>query len=129
MRPENFPIGSLESRAAARTHAARSKASRKRVRLVSNAPRPGEDNSRTRFSNCQECKDGSLFQMVYVPHFWLKPGETAPNCPDCGSPFKKTREYPNLIGFEANCVDKHDPERLRREEKADGLAGQCRNLR
>ena len=111
MRPESFAIGSPESRAAARLQIARSKASRKRVRLVSNVPRPGEANSRVRFSNWQECKDGSLFQMVYVPHVWLKPEAAAPSCPDCGSPFKKTHEYRNIIGFAASCMDAHDPER------------------
>jgi hypothetical protein len=29
---------------------------------------------------------------------------------DDGTPFKKTKAHPNLVGFEANCMDKHDPE-------------------
>ena len=35
-----------------------------------------------------------------------------PACPDRGTPFTKTHEYPNLLSFEANCMDKHDPELL-----------------
>ncbi len=65
------------------------------------------------FGDWQECLNGTLQQIVYVPHFWLKPGEAVPTCPDFGTPFKKTREYPGLVGFEANCMDTHDPELLR----------------
>ena len=62
------------------------------------------------FGEWQVCKDGWLFQMVYVPHVWLAPGESAPSCPDCGTPFKKTSEYPKMVGFVADCVNRHDPE-------------------
>jgi hypothetical protein len=49
-------------------------------------------------------------QIVYVPHVWIKPGVAAPACPDCGTPFKKTDEYPRMVGYGANCIEKHDPE-------------------
>jgi hypothetical protein len=80
--------------------------------FVSNVPRPGADNSRVDFAGWQECPNGALFQMVYLPHVCLKPAESVPTCPDCGAPFKKTREYPGLVGFEASCTDEHDTEPL-----------------
>ena len=110
MRPENYPIGSPASRAAVRLQLARSKASRKRLRLVLSAPRPRSDSVLVQFGPWQESPDGILFQMVYVPHVWLKPGDAAPTCPDCGTPFKKTNEYPGMVGFEASCASTHDPE-------------------
>lgn len=110
MRPGDFPIGSPESRAAARMQLAHRNDGRKRWRITWSIPRPGEDNSRIRFSGWEEWGEGTLCQMVYVPHVWVKPGEAIPSCPDCGTPYKKTHEYPNMIGYEATCVDKHDPE-------------------
>jgi hypothetical protein len=110
MRPENYPIGSPASRAAVRLQLARSKASRKRLRPVLSAPRPRPDSVLVHFGPWQECPDGTLFQMVYVPHVWLKPGDAAPTCPDCGTSFKKTNEYPRMVGFEASCASTHDPE-------------------
>ena len=110
MRPDNYPISSPASRAAVRLQLARSKASRKRLRLVSNIPRPGTDEMHVHFGGWQECPDGTLFQMVYVPHVWLKPGDAATTCPDCDTPFKKTHEYPRMVGFEASCASRHDPE-------------------
>jgi hypothetical protein len=112
MMPENYPIRSLASRAAARLQLARSKASRKRLRIVSNVPRPGTDSLLVHFGDWQECPDGTLFQMVYVPHVWLKTGDAAPTCPDCGMPFKKTHEYPSMVGFASSCTSRHDPELL-----------------
>src|ERR1700683_3901132 len=107
--PGDFPIGSLESRTAARLRLVRLIESRKRVRFICNVHGPQADKSRIHFNSWQDCKDGTLFQMVYVPHMWLKPGEAIPSCPDCGTPFKKTSEYPGMVGFAANCLDKHDP--------------------
>ena len=103
-------IGSLESRSAARMRLVRLKESRKRIRFIHNISGSGEDRAHVCFGDWQECQNGALFQMVYVPHVWLKPEEPIPVCPDCGTPFKKTGEYPNLVGFTANCIDKHDPE-------------------
>jgi hypothetical protein len=112
VRPGDYPISSPVSRAAARLQLARSKASRKRLRLISNIPWLGTDGMLMHFGPWQECPDGTLFQMIYVPHVWLKPGDAAPSCPDCGAPFKKTHEYPTMVGFGASCMDEHDPERV-----------------
>jgi hypothetical protein len=111
MRPENYPVSSPASRAAVRLQLARSKASRKRLRLVLSAPRPRWDSVLVSFGPWQECPDGTLCQLIYVPHVWLKPGDATPICPACNAPFKKTHEYPTMIGFEASCVNEHDPER------------------
>jgi hypothetical protein len=75
-------------------------------------PRPDWDNSRIHFSGWQEWGEDTLCQMIYLPHEWIKPGEPIPTCPDCGTPFKKTKEFPNLLGYTADCMENHDPELL-----------------
>jgi|SRR5580704_2226732 hypothetical protein len=110
MKPQDFPVGSLESRAAVRLQLARRNEGRRRIRLISSIPSAYQDNSRVHFGDWQEWGEDTLCQMVYVPHEWIKPGEAIPTCPDCGTPFKKTKEYPNLLGYTADCMDKHDPE-------------------
>jgi hypothetical protein len=114
MRPGNFPIGSLESRAAARMKLAHLNDNRKRIRMISSIPRPGADNSRVHFGEWQKWGDNMFGQQVYLPHVWLKPGEEVPTCPDCCTPFKKTGEYLGMVGFQANCMEKHDPELAKR---------------
>ena len=109
-QPGNFPIGSLESRSAARLRLIRLNESRERIRFIHNIPEHNADNDRMHFGAWQDCKNGKLFQMVYVPHVWLKPGDAVPTCPDCGTAFKKASEYPGMVGFMAACMDKHDPE-------------------
>jgi hypothetical protein len=115
--PGDFPIGSLESRAAARILLARRFESCNRHRIIWHLPRHGQDASRVSFGEWQEWQDGTLGQWVYVPLIWLKPGEEIPTCPDCGTPFKKTSEYPNMLAYEANCLDIHDPDRIAHEER------------
>jgi hypothetical protein len=110
MKPEDFPIGSPESRAAARKLLVRRIEGRKRIRIIWSIPNPGEDNSRVHFGEWQKWEDDTLGQIVYVPHVWIKPGEAVPVCPDCGTPFKKTDEYSHMVGYGANCMDQHDPE-------------------
>jgi len=110
--PWDFPLGSIESRAAARIRLIQLNDRRERIRIIRSVPWHGEDNSRLNFGQWQESQDGTLTQIVYVPHVWAKPGEAIPTCPDCGTPFEKTKEYPGMIGFRADCMDKHDPELL-----------------
>jgi hypothetical protein len=115
--PGDFPIGSLESRAAARVLLARRFDSRKRLRIIWHIPWAGQDSSRASFGEWQEWQNGTLGQWVYVPSVWLKPGDEIPTCPDCGTPFKKTHEYPNIAGYQANCLAKHDPDRIAQNER------------
>jgi len=108
--PGDFPIGSWESRAAARIQLFRRVDSRKRMTIALSLPRPGQDCSRVKFDDWRECPDGTLTRLVYVPLVWLKPGEPIPTCPDCGTPFKKTGEHPGISSFNADCLDNHDPD-------------------
>ena len=108
--PGDYPVGSLESRAAARLQLARRIDARKHVSIVNSIPRPRADNSRVNFDKWEEWPDDTLGRVIYVPHVWVKPGDATPACPDCGTPFKKTKEYPGMIGYVAQCMDKHDPE-------------------
>jgi hypothetical protein len=112
MKPEDFPIGSMGSRAAVRLRLVRRNDSLKRVRLISHVPSGYRDNSRYHFGGWQEWGGDRICQLVYVPIAWVKPGELIPTCPDCGTPFKKTLKYTNLTCYEADCMDKHDPEPL-----------------
>jgi hypothetical protein len=105
-KPGDFPVGSLESRAAARMQLV---CGRKRLRIIWSIPPREADISRVHFGEWQEWPDGTLGQQVYLPHVWAKPGDAVPRCPDCGTPFRKTREYPGMVGFLADCMDKHDP--------------------
>jgi hypothetical protein len=114
MKPNDFPIGSLESRVAARKLVNLRNKDLKRLRIISHIPTGGEDNSRVRFGGWQNWGEDTLAQLVYVPLVWVKPGETEPSCPDCGTPFKKANEYPDLTSYEADCMEKHDPELLSR---------------
>jgi hypothetical protein len=116
-RPWHFAIGSLESRAAARMHIARLFNGRERVTFAHSIPRPDQDNSRVTFSDWQELKDGTLWRMVYAPHVWLKTGEAIPTCPECRTPFKKTREFPGMTGYRADCLERHDPDRATRQDR------------
>jgi hypothetical protein len=80
--------------------------------MISSVPRPGEDNSRVYFGELKKWDDNTFGQQVYLPHVWVKPGEAVPGCLDCGTPFEKTGEYLGMVGFQANCMDKHVPELL-----------------
>jgi|HubBroStandDraft_1064217.scaffolds.fasta_scaffold153246_2 hypothetical protein len=86
------------------------KENRKLIRMISSIPWPGVDSSRVYFGELQKWDDNPFGQQVYLPHVWVKPGDAVPTCPDCGTPFQKTGEYLGMAGFQADCVDKHDPE-------------------
>lgn len=107
--PASFPIRSVESRAAARILLSRRIDTRKRMTIVFNYGRV-DDPSRVHFGEWQEWPDGALGRIAYAPHVWVKPGDTPPVCMDCGAPFKRTTEYPSMVGFQADCLDKHDPD-------------------
>lgn len=111
MKPGDFPIGSPESRAAARAQLTHWRDSRERIEIISHIPR-GKDDSRIRFGAWQDCPDGKLLRLVYVPLVWLKRGEAIPACPDCRTPFKKAGESVNMVGYQANCLKMHDPDRI-----------------
>ena len=80
-RPWEFPPGSVESRAAARAMLDHAEAERERVTIVSRIPEPawelegaeGEGpapadwNNKIHVGEWNECPDGRLWRMVYVP--------------------------------------------------------------
>jgi hypothetical protein len=94
----------------------RADAGRKRIQIVTNVSRPwrgeGPDpegwNSVPRIGPWQDCGD-TLMRFVYVPNEWVKPGGDIPKCPDCGTLFKETNRYDNMIDYEADCIEKHHP--------------------
>jgi hypothetical protein len=61
-----------------------------------------------------EGNDGKLFRVVYV---WVAREEAVPNCPECRTPYRKATDCPNypLLGYTADCVEKHIPDLGQRE--------------
>jgi hypothetical protein len=83
---------------------------RRRVQYISHIPK-GRDDDRVQFGQWREWPDGTLFRYVYVPHVWLNPPvEEIPCCPDCGAEYEKTKELGGMIGYQASCVARHDPD-------------------
>ena len=68
IKPGNFPIGSPQSRAAARLRLEHMNDDRERIQLISFVPRPNQDNTRPHATPWHECDDGRLFRVLYVPH-------------------------------------------------------------
>src|SRR5277367_189975 len=66
MKPSDYPLGSTQSRAAARASLERRFAGRRRIDVVSCVPRPGGDGG-IRIGTWIECDDGSLFRLSTVP--------------------------------------------------------------
>jgi hypothetical protein len=117
VRPGDFPIGSPESRAAARRQLKNKRDRRQRIEIPLCMPRPwrGEGpepeswNKVPRFGPWWE-SDDKLVRVVYVPICWAEsPSAEPPVCPDCGTPFVKTESYPGMTLFKSNCLAKHAP--------------------
>jgi hypothetical protein len=113
----DFPIGSLESRAAARILLGQRWSKRERVQFFHSIRGPWrgegpEPPDVPRANPWIESDDGKLFRVVYVPHVWTAREEATPTCPVCRTPYRKATEYPNypLVGYRAECVEKHIPD-------------------
>jgi hypothetical protein len=65
-KPAEYPLGSPQSRAAARALLERRFAGRRRIDVVSSIPRPGGDGA-IRIGTWIECDDGSLFRFSTIP--------------------------------------------------------------
>ena len=65
-RPGDFPLGSRESRAAARLLLNSLANTRRRIEIVSHIPRPGQDGTKPHVSDWNDFGD-ALMRMVYVP--------------------------------------------------------------
>ena len=124
LRPEEFPLGSPESRAAARMVAANRKDRRRRIEFVSSVRIPwhggDSDPDPENLANWPEGQPHfgpwrdfgeTLFRDVYRPAVRLKPGEPIPSCSACGTPFQKEKDYPGMAYYAAACLDRHDPDR------------------
>lgn len=115
--PEDFPLGSLESRAAARLRLKRWIDTRKWITLCPCDPKPREDPSRMNFGPWNELPDGDLMRMVYIPSAWriLPSGQAkvahnhVPSCSECGVAFTEEGRHGTLVRFLASCLDRHDP--------------------
>jgi hypothetical protein len=65
--PGEFPLGSSQSRAAARMRLEQLKAARPRFELIHSIPRPRTDNSVVHEGEWVELDDGQLMRLVYLP--------------------------------------------------------------
>ena len=66
-RVGDFPLGSSESRAAARMQLLRFEASRCRIQIFHRVPHPRQDNEKPHAAGWVECQDGTLMRWIYVP--------------------------------------------------------------
>ena len=66
-RPEEFPLGSMESRAAARAVLELRNMQVRRVQIVHSVPRPHQDNSKPNVGDWAPMIDGSFTRLVYIP--------------------------------------------------------------
>jgi hypothetical protein len=66
-RPEEFPLGSPESRAAARAMLETRESRVRRLQIVTEIPRPRQDNSHAHVGHWQPMVDGGFMRLVYVP--------------------------------------------------------------
>jgi hypothetical protein len=112
-----LPIGSLESRAAARILLGQRRKKQKRVQFAHSIRGPwrGEGPERPDLPRAYpwtESADGTLVRVLYIPHSWVARNEAAPICLGCGTPYRKDADYPNypFVGYRADCMDKHIPD-------------------
>ena len=66
-RPEEFPLGSTESRAAARAMLDAQRRAVRRVQIIHSIPHPNEDDSRPHVGHWQQWGEGGLMRLIYVP--------------------------------------------------------------
>jgi hypothetical protein len=66
MKPSDYPLGSAESRAAARSLLERRFAARKRIEDICSIPRPHAEGT-AHIGDWIEGRDGTLFRMCNVP--------------------------------------------------------------
>jgi hypothetical protein len=116
LRPEDFPVGSPESRAAARAVVEASNRGVRRFQIVSHIPRPwrGEGPEPEGWNKKPYVgpDDGSPMRIVYIPSQWIEPGEVTPVCSGCGAPFRNTgKQHGDSALYEADCVARHSSTR------------------
>jgi hypothetical protein len=65
--PGEFPLGSPQSRAAARMRLEQLRAAQPQFELIHSIPRPRQDNSVVHEGEWVELENGQLMRLVYVP--------------------------------------------------------------
>jgi ribosomal protein L2 len=66
-KPGDFPVGTPQSRAAARAALESLRAGRKRIDVISSIPRPGQKGNEIHIGDWIEQADGSLFRFSNIP--------------------------------------------------------------
>jgi hypothetical protein len=104
LKPGDYPMGSPESRAAARAQHTLRKDARKRIEIVSNVAWLWDgDGAKLADSNEEVPHVGpwqdwgeTLMRIVYLPMRWQNsPITNSPVCPSCGTPFRREEsKYP-----------------------------------
>jgi hypothetical protein len=114
---ESFPIGSLESRAAARVLLGQKRSKLTRVQFFHSVRGPwrGEGPEPPDIPKANpwfEGDDGKLVRVVYVPHVWVAREDAVPSCPECRTPYRKATDNPNysFVGYRADCAEEHIPD-------------------
>jgi len=112
LRPEDFPLGSPESRAAARVVLEARKEERPRAELISNVNLrwDGPDWNKVPYAEpWMEGERRTFFRTVYIPTLWKKApysGEV-PCCPACSTPYQRYDDWKGWVLFEASCLENH----------------------
>jgi len=115
MNPADFLVGSLKSRAMARSRAQQMWEGRKRIEIITNVRFQQHELAQARDDSVpfaypwQETTDGGLMRIVFCPGEWKKlPVETIPVCSNCGTPFRKEeRPLSDWVWVQADCIAKH----------------------
>jgi len=117
LKPANFPVGSPESRAAARSLLRQKQSKLVRLQFLHSVPRPWYGKGPAppdvpRAYSWWEGKDGRMMRLVYIPHVWVTRDKPCPVCPGCGKPYQKAADCPNfhLVSYGADCADTHIPD-------------------
>jgi hypothetical protein len=67
LKPGEYPLGSAQSRAAARTLLERRRVGRRRIEIISSIPRPGGAEGEICIGDRIERPDGTLFRISSIP--------------------------------------------------------------
>lgn len=83
-KPGKFPLGSMQSRAAARALAGLKASSLRHIQFISGVPRPSRDNEKIHVGPRSKPHDGVTTQMIYLPRGekWppIDPSRIHPDC-------------------------------------------------
>jgi hypothetical protein len=105
-KPSDFPLGSPESRAAARLQLSGLVDKREWVTLYLEC-----DGDRIVFGDWTESPNHSLMlRKVQLPLAWATlPVDLVPACAECGEPYAEQGRFETTVYFQLRCVDWHDP--------------------